>query len=203
MRTLPPTDRTNAASSGRGLLTTYRWLSSLLALGILIQAVLASQGLFKGKPDLISGHGMLGNLLLLIAVVIAGIAIAGRGKYSPPLDTGAVARGIVLVVLIVIQIMLGYATRDSSTAIAWHIPNGVLLMGISAVNAAMAWANPHRTRHAPLITSLAGTMQIDHPRLELRAGDGHDDVGSCSPGLTAASPSRLSRHSRIRCAWSG
>lgn len=146
MQTSPRTDRTDTTSSGRGLLVTYGWLSSLLALGILVQAVLASQGLFKGKPDLISGHGMLGNVLGLIAIVIAGIAIYGRGKYAPPLDNGAVVRAIVLVVLIVIQIMLGYSTRDSNTAIAWHIPNGVLLMGVSAVNAAMAWAKPSTAR---------------------------------------------------------
>ena len=147
---MQPSSRTDTTgtptSSGRGLLIAYGWLSSLLALGILVQAVLASQGLFKAKPDLISGHGMLGNILALIAIAIAGIAIYGRGKYTPPLGNGAVVRGIVLVVLIAIQISLGYATRDSSTAIAWHIPNGVLLMGISAVNAAMAWAKPASER---------------------------------------------------------
>jgi len=139
----PRAERPSPARMGRGwLVTTYGWLSSLLALGVLIQAVLASQGLFESKPDLISGHGMFGNLLVLITLAIAGIALYGRGRYTPPLDTGAVVRAIVLIVLIVIQVFLGYATRDSTTAIAWHIPNGVLLMGVSAVNAAMAWMRP-------------------------------------------------------------
>ncbi|MGB3304907.1 MAG: hypothetical protein WBA63_01900 [Thermomicrobiales bacterium] len=139
----PRTERTGPARTGRGwLVTTYGWLSSLLALGVLIQAVLASQGLFESKPDLISGHGMFGNLLVLITLAIAGLALYGRGTYTPPLDTGALVRALVLLVLIVIQVFLGYATRDSSTAIAWHIPNGVLLMGVSAVNAAMAWMRP-------------------------------------------------------------
>lgn len=142
MQTSPQTE---TSRSGRGLVTTYRWLASILSLGILVQAVLASQGLFEGKPGLISGHGMLGNLLFVIAVVILGIALYGRGKDAPALDNGAVARSAILVVLVVIQIMLGYATRDSTTAIAWHIPNGVLLMGLSAVNAAMAWTKPRRS----------------------------------------------------------
>ena len=146
MQTTPGTDTPGTSeTSGRGLILAYRWLASIFSLGILVQAVLASQGLFKSKPDLISGHGMLGNALALIAVVIAGIAIYGRGKYTPPLDNGAVARSAILVVLVVIQIMLGYSTRDSATAIAWHIPNGVLLMGFSAVNAAMAWMKPATT----------------------------------------------------------
>lgn len=146
MQTSSPAETPGTSeNSGRGLILAYRWLASIFTLGILVQAVLASQGLFNGKPDLISGHGMFGNLLLVIAVAIVGIALYGRAKFAPPLDNGALARSVILVVLVVIQVMLGYATRDSTTAIAWHIPNGVLLMGLSAVNAAMAWAKPRRS----------------------------------------------------------
>ena len=56
---------TRDGTSTGGMLTGYRWLAIANALGILVQAVLASQGVFAGHRDLITGHGQLGNLLNL------------------------------------------------------------------------------------------------------------------------------------------
>jgi hypothetical protein len=36
-------------------------------------------------------------------------------------------------VLVVVQIGLGYAGDDGGNAAAWHIPNGVLILGLSVV----------------------------------------------------------------------
>lgn len=130
-------------AAGHRLVTAYNWLTVVIALAVLLQAVLAGQGLFNSKPDLITGHGNVGDILVAVTIVTAGIAIYGRNRKL--LSSGTVVRNLVTVVLMVVQLMIGYATRDSSNAIAWHIPNGVLLMGLTTANAVLAWFAPRES----------------------------------------------------------
>lgn len=126
------------------LLVTYNWLTVVIALAVLLQAVLAGQGLFNSKPDLINGHATVGDILAIVTILTGGLTIYLRKLGL--LSTGTVIRNLVTVVLMVVQLMIGYATRDGSNAIAWHIPNGVLLMGLTTANMVLAWFTPRDSR---------------------------------------------------------
>ena len=125
--------RMERAMSRPNLLPIFRWITVLLALLILIQAVLAGRGWFKDF-DLIETHGIVGNITFLAAVATAGLAfmvgIPGR------LGRQLLALSVIIALLTIMQIGLGYSTRDSAEAAVWHIPLGVLLFGL--VTALMA-----------------------------------------------------------------
>lgn len=135
---------TRDGTSTGGMLTGYRWLAIVNVLGILVQAVLASQGVFAGHRDLITGHGQLGNLLFLLVIVQAFLAF--RLAAAKVFPTWIVVFNAVQVILLVAQIGLGYSTRDDTSLVAWHIPNGVLLMGTCTALAALAWVRLDRQR---------------------------------------------------------
>lgn len=138
--TTPP-QSTPPAVSSRPLpgwaLPAFRWLTVANAVLIVVQAFLASQGFWGSERSLVTGHGHLGNLVFLL--------VAAQGVLAMLLVTGGLMpRPVVLlagltVVLVVAQIGLGYSTRNDFSITAWHVTNGVLLMGISAVLATTAW----------------------------------------------------------------
>jgi hypothetical protein len=141
------TDR--PAASG-ALLPAYRWLATLFAALIVVQAWLGSNGAFQSEEWMVTGHGHLANgmfLLAIIQVVLAWI-LTNRGVLA----MRDVVFNAVLVALTVTQIGLGYSTRDGenwATTVSLHIPNGVLLMGLSTVVAVMAWQVATRTSGVP------------------------------------------------------
>lgn len=135
---------TRDGTSAGGMLTGYRWLAIVNVLGIMVQAVLASQGIFAGHRDLITGHGQFGNLLFLLVIVQAFLAF--RLAAAKVFPTWIVVFNAVQVILLVAQIGLGYSTRDDTSLVAWHIPNGVLLMGTCTALAALAWVRLDRQR---------------------------------------------------------
>jgi predicted permease len=108
--------------------TLYRWVAAILALAILVQALLAGQGWFI-DPGLLRVHGWVGNATFVVAVVLTGLALATR-RLRTSLDLGLV---VVTLVLVIAQIGLGYAGRESTGAASWHVPNGVLVFGSSVV----------------------------------------------------------------------
>lgn len=132
------TPRIPAGPVGRGkIAATWRWLTVAVALAILLQAALASFGLFEGEAQLVDIHRGLGNSLPLVALAQAILATilfrrGGLGKAELWI-------GIVLVPVVMGQLSLGYETDGSSTAIAMHISLGVLLMSLATVNAMLAW----------------------------------------------------------------
>ncbi len=138
MRTAP-TPSTTSEAAGTGMLTSLSWLATAISALIVVMAYLAGRGFFEGEPSLITGHGYLGNgifALATIQVVLGYLAfqkgLIGRNQL---LLIGAV------IVLLFAQIGLGYAGSRSGNgaAVAWHLPNGVLLMGASTVNAVLLW----------------------------------------------------------------
>ncbi len=120
----------------------HQVLAVIMVIGILVQGFLASQGLFNNKPDWIDVHGMVGNILFLVALIqiVLGFISFRAGTMNA---TGLGLR-VLLFVLVIVQIGLGYSTEDSPVAVAWHIPNGVLLMGVSTVIAVMSWPGNRR-----------------------------------------------------------
>jgi hypothetical protein len=124
-------------SSQSGLATGLKISTILLAVGVLIQGWLGSTGFFQGEPGRIDVHAMLGNFMFLVAVIQVGIAFYAMPKGFASRNLLILA--VVTVLLLVAQIGLGYSTRDSIDALAWHLPNGVLLMGVTTATAVIAW----------------------------------------------------------------
>lgn len=125
------------ASSESGLVTGLKVVSAVVAVGVVIQAWLGSTGFFQGEPGRIDLHEMFANLffLLVVAQVVLVVMLQRKGQASQNL----LIMSVVTVAFTVAQIGLGYGTRDSVDALAWHLPVGVTLMGVSAVCMAMVW----------------------------------------------------------------
>ena len=118
---------TEATVARPELLPVYKGAAVLFGALVLLQAFLAGRGLYKDY-DLIDVHGLVANLVFLVAVAQVVLAFLVVGRGAPLLLGGA------LVLLVVVQIALGYAGRDSGEAAAWHIPNGVLIAALATVH---------------------------------------------------------------------
>ena len=82
------------------------------------------------EPSVIDVHGYIGNLFFALVVAQAGLLVmAGISGWIGKTLIGLAAVGVLLVVA-----QLGSATPagESATALSLHIPNGVLIFGLSA-----------------------------------------------------------------------
>lgn len=129
------------------LWTALRWLSAIIAVGIVTMAAIIGQGIWGGEgAGFITGHGHLGNAVFALAAIQFVLAVLLYQKKQ--ISAQHMMLTFVLVVLLLAQAGLGYSGRSDKSLIAWHVPNGVLLMGIAAWNSAMAWMSP-RSPHTP------------------------------------------------------
>lgn len=136
----PSTTTSTTTSSPTALWNAFRWLAVALAIGIVIMATLAGQGLWNGERGLITGHGHLGNALFVLAIAQFAIAVVlFQRKAIPALP---MVLTFAILVLLFAQAGLGYVGRENADARAWHIPNGVLLMGLASFMTAFAWLKP-------------------------------------------------------------
>ena len=130
---------TPTTSEPSGILTGYRWLATIFAALIVLQAYLGTRGFVAAEDGLVTTHEMLANTMFLIVVAQTVLAwlLYTRGRLA----MNVVVMNAVLVLLTIGQIGLGYSTRGDSfiNTISLHIPNGVLLMGVGTVVAALAW----------------------------------------------------------------
>lgn len=126
-----------SATSGTGLLTGLRITAIVLAFGVLLQAWLGSTGFFQGEPGRIDVHAMVGNFLFLFSVIQAGIALIAMQRGFP--TRTILYLSVATVLLTTAQIGLGYSTRDSVNALAWHLPTGVALMALTTVVAVLVY----------------------------------------------------------------
>lgn len=116
----------NDSAEVETMLQLYRALAGITAALVLIQAMLAGQWI-GGNLAIIVTHGWLGSGTLLLTLLLAGLSLLGwrQGLFDGrPL---AVTGGIVL--LLIAQLGLGYAGRESAAAASLHIPLGVLIFG--------------------------------------------------------------------------
>lgn len=107
----------------------YRWLSILTAVLLLVQPILAGQFLYNGHSGLKDVHEMLANVILITAAGQLALAFLARRTYG----IGLVGHNAGLVVLVIVQIGLGYSGRDNADSLAYHIPLGVLLFGMGCM----------------------------------------------------------------------
>lgn len=129
-------------------MTALRWLSVAISALIVITAFVIGEGFFGGSPGLITDHGYLGNLIFALAAVQLMLAFLGYQK-------GTVGRNHLLlngliIILLFAQIGLGYSGSRSGAAgaLVWHLPVGVLAMGVSTLNAVLFWVRPNTARAA-------------------------------------------------------
>lgn len=105
--------------------SAYVWLIYTVALGVLLQAVLAGQFIAGLAPGLVETHGMVANFIWVLAVGQAGLGIALARRGSIPGWHGWSSVGVA--VAMVAQIGLGYV--PAAAASAAHVPLGVALFG--------------------------------------------------------------------------
>jgi len=110
----------------RYVLVAYQAASITLIAAVLLQAVLAGRGWFL-DGDIIKVHGYVGNATFLLTMALAMLGRAATRSIR------SVVPLALLVILTTVQIGLGYAGRDNATAAAWHVPNGVLIFGLSVL----------------------------------------------------------------------
>lgn len=127
------------------LWTALRWLSAIIAVGIVTLAAVIGQGIWGGEgAGFITGHGHLGNAVFALAAIQFVLAVLLYQKKQ--ISALHMVLTFALLVLLLAQAGLGYSGRSDKSLIAWHVPNGVLLMGIAAWNSAMAWMAPRPAR---------------------------------------------------------
>lgn len=121
--------------------STIRWLSILTAVLVLIQAVLIGQGLYPSLDQaMVAMHGTLGSVSLIAAIVLTVLVLLSARKG----EVSSVVTGLSLValLLLVVQLGLGYIGRRNGVAASIHIPNGVLIAGLLFALAATTFATP-------------------------------------------------------------
>jgi hypothetical protein len=114
-----------------GAFRAYSIASHLLALLVLVQAVLGGRGQFVDS-DFIDLHEILANIVML--VVVAELVLVFVAGITGSLRTPMIVLNVLLAVLMIAQIGLGYAGRDNGEMAALHLPNGVLIFGLTVYN---------------------------------------------------------------------
>jgi hypothetical protein len=111
-----------------------------VTIGIFIMAMLIGQGVWGGERGLVTGHGHLGNALFVLAIaqLVITIVLYQRKAISPLLMVLTFS----VLVLLFAQAGLGYSGRANAELISWHVPLGVLIMGVSSFTTALAWLRP-------------------------------------------------------------
>lgn len=127
------------SDSSSGIMNGLKWLSVAMSGLVVVMALLAGQGFFEAQPGLITGHGHLGNGIFALAAVQLVLAFLGYQKGL--IGRNHVLLNGVIIILLFAQIGLGYAgsRNNIGSAVAWHLPNGVLLMGATTMNAVLFW----------------------------------------------------------------
>lgn len=130
-------DTKEPGESSSGIVTALKVTSLLLALGLIVQAWLASSGFYQIKPDRVDAHEMAGNVFFLVAAIQLVLAFLAAQRRLVPRSLIVVSA--LLLLDVVAQLGLGYSGRDSANAMALHLPNGVLLMGLCTSSVAIVW----------------------------------------------------------------
>ncbi|HZQ34356.1 MAG TPA: hypothetical protein VFD32_00370 [Dehalococcoidia bacterium] len=124
---------TAIATRGRGA-ALRTGLAALILLLVLLQALLAGEWL-AGKKT-IDAHAANGMLVLLLAIVQSALV---AGTVRTAVRRAALIGSTLLVLLVVVQLALGYGGFDSANqARALHLPNGLLIFGVATWNLVLA-----------------------------------------------------------------
>lgn len=121
-----------SSSTGRasgGAVRSFSIVNGLTLLGVLLQAVWAGQ--FIDRPDKgiwLTVHEIGGSATVVLALVTAGVAVAGLRRASSALAVGALSQ----LVLIAVQTGLGEAITkaDRNELTVIHVTLAMLIFGL-------------------------------------------------------------------------
>ncbi len=113
-------------------LRAFTWLTILMAVLVLAQAALAGRFLNYSAESLRTLHGILGEIVLLLAIVQLVLLLAAGMRSRT--RAALLSMSITLLVLVAAQVGLGYAGREQPLPASLHIPNGVLIFGLLMSN---------------------------------------------------------------------
>jgi hypothetical protein len=119
---------TAAAKDRSGLLTTYRVLTVVSAVMVLVMAAIAGHSVRMFGSGDIEVHGYLGELLFALSVVMVVLSFLTQTRGV------VVGHAVAFAALCFAQVGLGFVGRETLEAAAWHIPNGVLIMGVAVAH---------------------------------------------------------------------
>jgi hypothetical protein len=122
--------------SVNGLVRNYPWLTVLTGMSVLLQAILAGRGWFMDY-DLIEVHGFVGNVTFLLVILL--VIGAWLGRQAGVMTNTELIVSIALIALTAAQFGLGYGGRDSRSAAALHIPNAILITGLTSALIAISF----------------------------------------------------------------
>jgi hypothetical protein len=105
-------------------------LTTIIGIGVLVEAVLA--GVFVGghHPHAINVHQLVGPLLILPAIA-AAVIIRVRLQDMPS-GRRAFRAGVGITAALIVETALGLASDDRPATLALHLPVGVALFGLLA-----------------------------------------------------------------------
>ena len=92
---------------------------------VVVMAYLAGHSVKMFGTGDIEVHGFLGEILFAIAVVMVVLSFMTQTRGL------VVGFAVAFAALCFAQVGLGFVGRETLEAAAWHIPNGVLIMGVA------------------------------------------------------------------------
>ncbi|HEV7871644.1 MAG TPA: hypothetical protein VGO95_10345 [Modestobacter sp.] len=104
-------------------------LVGVASLGVLLQGLWAGLFLRRGATDRdtwVSIHQHAGEAIAVLALLATVAAVIWMRRH-----TAVLVGTVVFLVLIVVEVMLGYTIEDSTNAVAVHIPLAMALMGLA------------------------------------------------------------------------
>jgi hypothetical protein len=130
--------------------TTFRWLSAILFIVVVVQVAFAAFGAFDAvhradkvaisKKTIENGfnvHGALGTLIVILMLLLLIVAAAGRlGPAMVRLSGGIFALGV-------IQFLLGVVSTSAPAVGLLHGLNALLIFSATGVLAHRMWAGGH------------------------------------------------------------
>lgn len=134
-------DPAEGVAHGAVLLGSYRVLSTILLLAVLVQAALAGQFL-NGSSDLVAVHRVLAEGIPIVALGLLGVAWVRHRSTATAVRP--LLNAVAIVVAVVVQTGLGFAGRDSTMAAALHVPLGVGLFGLTAYALTLTKPDPQK-----------------------------------------------------------
>jgi hypothetical protein len=114
----------NTQKAGR----TAAQLTAVVAVGVLVQAVLAGVFLGADHPKAVDVHEALGPLLIVPALV--STVISGRWLRTTPAGRRASAAGLGLTVALIAETALGLLADRHAGVLILHIPLAVAIFGM-------------------------------------------------------------------------
>jgi hypothetical protein len=128
-----------------GARTVYKWLAALILAAVVVQFFLAGVGVFGGRTadtpshkfaevSTLDAHRALGDLIILLALILVLVALAGGMRGSDMGHAGG------LIILTLLQSVLAHLGTDTGALFGGlHVLNALAILGLSARIVSVTW----------------------------------------------------------------